>query len=192
MSHFDSDRLLHDVVGRSGGYLRANRYVVTITPPEGLRYDSASIYRIGANCMAAGMPGRSFATAEYEQGGVAPMQQIPHMTMFRPYAVDFYVSADAVERKFFEEWAEMVQDIDTGQLEYIDNFAGSLTFEAYGRIAGQPPAVSFELEAAWPIDVGDVRMAYADQDQVAVLPVVFSFWKARRIRIDGERQTRFR
>jgi hypothetical protein len=67
------------------------------------------------------------------------------------------------------------------EVAYKDDYATRIEIIAYNQAANE--FIKYTLEEAYPINVGDVQMGWADTDSIARLPVTFNYrtWKSSAI-----------
>ena len=148
-------------------------------------------------CKNASIPGITINATQYE--AVGQLRKMMPMTVnTEPVQAIFMLDSDHQVASFFHGWAQHVINYGTaaGPFAEVD---GKLPFEIgykdeYGaRVIIRHYSVNYEisgqyyevvLDNAFPIQIGDVDLAWENNDQFAVLPVSFQY---DRIQFAGEK-----
>ena len=179
-----------------GGPARGSLFEVQIFP-KGPNRSRANSRDLVFFCKNASIPGMMINSSENQQ--VAQLRRMMPMT-FNPEPVQaiFLLDSDHQVLTFFHNWAQNIINYSTaaGGFSEVD---GRLPFEIgykeeYAcRIVIRHYSTHYEtsgayyevvLDDAFPIQIGDVDLAWESNDQFSVLPVSFQY---DRIQFSGER-----
>ena len=179
-----------------GGPARGSLFEVQITnfPAVKTRANSRDLTFFCKNATIPGMV-LNAATVEYtaQMRRVMPMGITPE-----PVQAIFMLDSDHQILSFFHSWMQQVVNFGTtggpfSQLDgkmpfevgYKDEYAARITIRQYSTNymeSGQYYEVI--LDNAFPLQIGDVDLAWENNDQYSVLPVSFQY---DRIQVSGER-----
>ena len=159
-----------------GSLTRGSRFAVSIRPPAAIK-SAALVPDLHMLCDTAELPGRSFAAAEARYYG--PSQTFPTNTQYQPLNLSFLCRADSRERRFFDDWMDIINPTSNWNYEYADNYYGSIDIfqiSEYGlEGTGKPFATyGWTLNKAWPTLVAPQQVTWNDQD-VLRLQVTFAY-----------------
>jgi len=148
------------------GITKANRYELVFTAPsmknlvtagDNTKIQNSLRYRVAS----VSLPSKSLATTETKIYG--PVRKAPYTTTYEDLNISIYLSEDLSERSFFEDWMHYVIDYDTNRVRYFKDYSSSdLKLITYGE-SGQKTH-QFEFEGAYPISIGEIQYAYANDD----------------------------
>ena len=173
------------VINQSGGFTKASKYTVTITPPANLYGDvNASFTYL---CESASLPGVSFQTDDVKIAGYGLTEKRAVAPVFTDVNLSFFCDANGAVYKFFHKWMQSVYNfnMETGTnavsssglalnaLAYPADYYGRVNIEHFDDKAKS--VVKWTLEEAYPIAIGDVQVAWAMSDTLTILPVSFVF-----------------
>jgi hypothetical protein len=179
-----------------GGPARSSLFEVQITNFP-LVTSRANTRDLTFFCKNAIIPGMVFNTATHEMPGqlrkVMPMSWNPE-----PVTTIFMLDSDHQVLSFFHSWAQNIVNYSTAagsfsevdgmlpfEVGYKDEYSARITIRHYStnyHTSGQYYEVI--LDNAFPIIMGDVDLAWENNDQFSVLPVSFQY---DRIQYSGER-----
>jgi hypothetical protein len=103
--------------------------------------------------------------------------KLPYSAQYDDITFNFNVSGDYAERQFFELWQSAVVNTDNGTLNFYDEYVSNIIMRSLNKTG--EAVYSIELINAYPIAIGGLDHAYADQDSVLQLSVTFTYehWK---------------
>lgn len=179
-----------------GGPARGSLFQVQITPKH-QSSSRASPRDLIFFCKNATIPGMVFSSATYEP--VAQMRRVMPMTWNpEPVQMIFMLDSDHQVLTFFHQWAQAIVNYSTTggtfsevegrlpfELGYKDEYAARIVIRQYSTNydrSGQYYEVV--LDNAFPLQMGDVDLAWENNDQISVLPVSFQY---DRIQFTGEK-----
>ena len=169
------------VLDVGGSLAKGCRYIVSIAPPQSLKSFPKDLHYL---CEAAALPGRGFSVAQARYYG--PSQIFPTNSEYQPVSLTFLCRADSQERRFFDDWLDLINPVDTFNFEYPENYWSEVDIYQYtewaspggstGPGAQLLPQISYhwKLYKAWPTLVNDQDVNWAEQD-VLRLQVTFAY-----------------
>lgn len=164
------------VLDTGGSAAKACRFLVAIRPPQSLKSFPGDLHYM---CETADFPGRGFGVTQARYYG--PAQVFPNNTEYQPLALTFMCRADSRERRFFDDWLDFINPVNTFNFEYPNNYYSEIDIYQYsewGRGSGKKPtpniSYSWKLHKAWPTLVNDQATNWADQD-ILRLQVTFAY-----------------
>ena len=179
-----------------GGPSRGSLFEVQITRPSNVK-SRASSRDLIFFCKNASIPGITFNTIQNDQVGKF-RKLMPMGVNTEPVQAIFMLDSDHQILSFFHSWAQNVVNFGTAsgsfsevdgklpfEIGYKDNYACRVTIRQYSTnydVSGQYYEVI--LDNAFPMMIGDVDLAWENNDSFSVLPVSFQY---DRIQFTGER-----
>jgi hypothetical protein len=181
---------------RLGGPSRASLFEVIITPKVAV-VSEASPRDLTFFCKNVAIPGMVFNATIYETPGqmrkAFPMSWNPE-----PVQAIFLLDSYHQVLSFFHSWSQSIVNYGTAggpfsevdgklpfEIGYKDEYSARITIRHYSvdyTTSGKFYEVI--LDNAFPIQMGDVDLAWENNDQFTVLPVSFQY---DRIQFSGER-----
>jgi len=179
-----------------GGPARGSLFDVQIITPQNIR-SRANSRDMVFFCKNATIPGMVISAAENQQ--VAQFRRMQPMSFTsEPIQTLFMLDSDMQVLSFFHSWIQNIVNYSTAAGPFSE-VNGKLPFEVgykeeYAcRVIIRHYSTNYEqsgtyyeviLDNAFPILVGDVDLAWENNDQYSVLPVQFQY---DRIEVTGER-----
>lgn len=172
------------ILDNGGTVAKGCRYIVTITPPGDLiQRDSGRRYKeMDYLCESASFPGRGFSVTQARYYG--PSQVFPTNAEYEPMSLIFICRADSTERRFFDDWLDYINPVNTFNFQYPNKYYSTVDIYAYSEYAregsgdakGLLPNITYHwrLNKAWPTLVADQPVNWADQE-VMKLQVSFAY-----------------
>lgn len=158
----------------SGGGARPNRYRVTLTFPPGVQQALAASTKVSFTCSAAAIPSSNMGVTVVPYMGREV--KIPGDKQFDDWSVQILLDNDFLGRSVFERWHDMLlgfrSNVAQSQMVNPGNaFARALvqTLDRADNIIR-----TYQIEGMFPIQVGEVSLGYAENDQVMIQPVTFA------------------
>jgi len=179
-----------------GGPDRSSLFEVQIINAPGTR-SRANSRDLAFFCKNVAIPGMNFNVATYE--GVGQLRKVFPMG-FNPEPIQaiFMLDSDKQVLSFFHGWAQQIVNYSTAagpfaevdgmlpfEINYKDEYACTIVIRHYSSdYAKTGRYYEVVLEKAFPIQMGDVDLAWENNDSFSVLPVSFQY---DAIRYSGER-----
>lgn len=121
------------------GVARPSKYEVIITPPENLKNmvtnnSTLNIIEknIGMACNSIVMPGRDLTAISVKQGQDLAIEQVGAHTYEGTITATFYLDPNLDYKTFFEAWQNLAVNPITNNLNYYDNYIGSMSIHQLG------------------------------------------------------------
>lgn len=183
MSNFQISTLQSKIADGTGLF-RYNRYVASIAPPTTLTtaYDTKSLSFL---CSATNLPGKSIATADQRYGGA--IRRIARETIYAEITLSFYLTQSLGERKFFEDWMEYINPQGTYNVEYYNNYVGTIEIYTYKdtneltSLGTNNAQYGVRLQEAFPIGLDPVGLNWNLQNDAATTNVTFAYREWSRV-----------
>ena len=128
-------------VNQGEGFARPNRYIVRINLPKPIRRLKKSINDLESNqivenidmmCNKVTMPNRDINTASHQMYG--PRREMPYAYSYSSnIECTFYGDKFLRQRLFFENWQKKIIDIETHNMNYYDDYVGSMDIYQLGQ-----------------------------------------------------------
>lgn len=164
---------------------RPNQFEVAITFPvaPGVAGDPSSEFTF--MCQASTVPGMNVGAAETFYFG--RKVSFAGDRIFDDWTVQVINDEDFLVRNAFESWSNRMHllDHDTNQ---ADKIQGQPVYaKAVVRQFGKGGAVikTYNLENAWPLNVSEMALAWADNDRIQTFDVTFRYDFFTTDKIDG-------
>jgi hypothetical protein len=179
-----------------GGPARGSLFEVQIIRPNNVR-SRANSRDLIFFCKNASIPGIVFNSTSNEQ--VAQFRKMQPMTVnTEPVQAIFMLDSDHQVLSFFHSWAQNIVNYGTSagsfsevngklpfEIGYKDDYACRIIIRQYSTnydVSGQYYEVV--LDNAFPMAIGDVDLAWENNDSFSVLPISFQY---DRIQYNGEK-----
>jgi len=122
-------------------------------------------------CEQAQLPGLSFGTAQVRSYG--EFKEVPYEKLFEPVTLSFYVDAEMVVKKLFDEWIGLVQDPKTRDFNYPSVYLTD-TIDIIVSDIQDKDRYKVTLNKAYPKSVAPIQLDYAGKD-VMKMQVTFTY-----------------
>lgn len=164
-------------VNNGGTIAKACRFAVVITPPPAIKSAPNDLYMF---CDAAELPGRGFGTIEARYYG--PSQMFPTNSQYQPAGLSFLCRSDSRERRFFDDWLDVINPSTNYNFEYFNNYQCDINIYQYAEYGGGSQGRNFtphityhwQLLRAWPMLVNPQPVNWGEQD-ILRLQVSFAY-----------------
>jgi hypothetical protein len=148
---------------------RPNRFEVEIPPINGV----GSLPDMGKfRCETAELPSRTFSTLE-QKFGSNPVEKYPYQTTYNDLTLTFIVSGDMSEKKFFDNWMNVISPPGNFNFQYRNNYVGDITITQFDL--SNKPVYSVVLHDAYPITVNQLDLDWSNNDSHHKLVVMFAY-----------------
>lgn len=175
-------------INANGGIAKPSMFFVRITPPQGL-ITSAYVRDAVFFCDAAQLPGINFASQPIKTAGYGTTEQRPIDAGFSPVNTSFIVDANGRGIRFFQQWLALINNwsrettgvmqgtqLAYGEWNYPSTYEGTVEIHALDPTSeGGKQVVVYQLSKAFPIQVGDISVAWEMNDAIMRLPVTFAY-----------------
>ena len=187
-------------LGQGEGVARPNRFLVIFNPPEkyklgpvGIKqtsfgppphqrfeqYNQSDLKRnVGMMCNKVTMPSRDINSTAHQIYG--PRREIPYSYSFSgQIEMNFYGDKFLRQRVFFEEWQKLIYDLGTHDMNFYDDYVGSVDILQLGQYAGRggrdDTTYGVRLYEVYPATIGSIDYDYGQNDSGVNVPVTFNF-----------------
>ena len=168
-----------------GGPVPVNRYVPTITFPTGINNSGYRITeRLQYMCQSCELPGRTINMADTSTRIYGPPRKIPYNTSFVDTTMQFMVTQDSMqEKRIFDDWVDLIQDIDTFDMSYYDDLVGEVNI----KVLNERNALIYEciLFEAFPQNVSVITLSMDGTTDFMKFTVTMAYRKWKKVDIDS-------
>jgi len=137
------------------GVARPSKYEVIITPPKDLKNmvtnnSTLNIIEknIGMACNSIVMPGRDLTAISVKQGQDLAIEQVGAHTYEGTITATFYLDPNLDYKSFFEAWQNLAVNPITNNLNYYDNYIGSMSIHQLGSIPVTETTITLEQDTS--------------------------------------------
>ena len=161
-----------------GGFAKGNRYNVTFSNlPAGL--STAVNENLQYLCESVSLPTKGIASNAHDVYG--PPREIPYRETFTEAALSFIVDDAFTVKRFFDEWQEKIINVETGNVNYWNNFVATINITRLSNDATSFTDASdlykIELREAYPSAVGEIALGHTQGGEILRLSVTFKYRK---------------
>lgn len=187
---------ISSAINKHGGLAKPNMFFVLITPPRKLL---SSDYPRDAMffCDSAVLPGINFGAQPIRSVGYGTIEQRPIEAGFSQVNTTFIVDANGKAFRFFQQWLALINnwsrepigimrgtDLEYGEWNYPTTYEGIVEIHSLNPTGPQgTEIITYQLMKAFPIQVGDISVAWENNDSFMKLPVQFAYntWNTKNI-----------
>ncbi len=159
------------------GVQRTSHYAVNITPPSVL--NDSIVRDIPLMCDTAEIPGTMFNTDTFRHKGYGLDERRPNGLATEDVSLSFIGDARSHLIKFFDKWGNKVVNSHTStgpgteRFGYPNEYYGTIEVYMYDSAANKVSTHTYQ--DAWPVNIGNVKVGWGDNDQLVVIPVTFTY-----------------
>ena len=190
------------------GFARTNRYIVRINPPRKIEAEpvdvdqgfgineggnnelesNQTIENIDMMCSKVTLPNRDINTQPHIMYG--PKREMPYAYSFSSnIECTFYGDKFLRQRMFFENWQKKIINVKTHNLDYYDNYVGSMDIMQLGQFDSKQDddarvTYAVRLYEVYPQTIGSMDLSYGADNEIASVPVTLNFRTWRNLTID--------
>jgi hypothetical protein len=161
-----------------GDLAKPARFDVRIAKlPNGVKSAGITSETLSLRCEGAELPGRSFAIAENKIYGT--VDRYAYQAVYNDLTLNFIVSDTMQERFVFDMWMEQIQDSNTWNFNYKNNYISDIIITQYDN--ANRKVYDITLKDAFPSNVNQLGLDWANADGYHKLDVTFSYdyWDAK-------------
>lgn len=174
---------------RDNSLMRANRYVVTITPGPGWSWISDQAEQLVFFCDAVNIPGVTINPSDITRLGLGTFDRRPGRMLPSEISASFMLDQSGRNLNFFQTWVTNIVNMDGrnpngersngalyGEQYYRNNYIGTMEIATYDVAANK--VLTLTAHEVWPNVLGDVTMGWAQNDEFARVQVNFQlrYW----------------
>jgi len=161
-----------------GGFAKGNRYNVSFAGlPTGL--DAGVNENLQYLCESVSLPTKGIASNAHDVYG--PPREIPYRETFTEAALSFIVDDAFTVKKFFDKWQEKIINVETGNVNYWNNFVATINITRLSNdatsFADASDRYKIELREAYPSAVGEIALGHTQGGEILRLSVTFKYRK---------------
>ena len=161
-----------------GAFAKGNRYNVTFAGlPAGL--DAGVNENLQYLCESVSLPTKGIASNAQDIYG--PPREIPYRETFTEAALSFILDDAFTVKTFFDKWQENIIDVETGNVNYWNNFVATINITRLSNDATTFTDASdlykIELREAYPSAVGEIALGHTQGGEILRLSVTFKYRK---------------
>lgn len=171
------------------GVARNNLFLVRITTPKWLGTSEEVMLpeQLVMFCSTAAIPGITLNQMDYRSQGFGPIDTRPVSVTYEPVNALFMLDSNHKILRFFDRWLQEIVNYDMSngpfssrndvypfEFNYKDHY--STTIEILFFSPNNPNTIyTYKLLDAVPIDKGAIQLGWEMNDQIANLPISFSY-----------------
>ena len=161
-----------------GGFAKGNRYNVSFVGlPAGL--STAVNENLQYLCESVSLPTKGIASNAHDVYG--PPREIPYRETFTEAALSFILDDKFTVKKFFDKWQEKIINVETGNVNYWNNFVATINITRLSNDATSftdaTDKYKIELREAYPSAVGEIALGHQQGGEILRLSVTFKYRK---------------
>ena len=161
-----------------GGFAKGNRYNVSFVGlPTGL--SPAVNENLQYLCESVSLPTKGIASNAHDVYG--PPREIPYRETFTEAALSFIVDDAFTVKKFFDKWQEKIINVETGNVNYWNNFVATINITRLSNdatsLTDATDKYKIELREAYPSAVGEIALGHTQGGEILRLSVTFKYRK---------------
>lgn len=165
---------------KNNEFARADKFEAWITVSNPILQKMMGTKELALQCEISELPGRAASMIEFRHH--AFVNRIPHYNVFQDVNFTFYCNGNMTEKKFFDQWMDLMVPVQTGLVNYFDEtaYATEIKIKQYGNTVGKDgkPEVIYEctLIDAIPTSIAPLALNWQD-DSIQRLQVNFAYKK---------------
>tara|TARA_Y100000592_G_C5355054_1_gene260733 strand:- start:65 stop:808 length:744 start_codon:yes stop_codon:yes gene_type:complete len=145
------------------------------------------VRNIGMMCNQVNLPNRDINTKPHIMYG--PRREMPYAYSFEAsVSLQFYGDKFLRQRMFFENWQKKVFDYKSHNMNYYDDYVGSVDIMQLGQFESENDkdrvTYAVRLYECYPQTIGGVELAYGSNDQPTNIPITLNFRRWINLTID--------
>jgi hypothetical protein len=134
-------------------------------------------------CEDAVFPSKNISTHEVKFG-YGPTRPLPYDSTFAPILLSFRLSKDFIEKKFFDNWINKIQDPHNYEFNFHNEYSTDITIvqldegtvnKETKEIIPESSVYSIKLKDAYPSETNALQLSMNDRDTYHILGVTFSY-----------------
>jgi len=179
-------------INSHGGLYRPNLYRVLIYPGSKNSWAGRSgrgfSEKISFLCNSPSLPGVQILTSDYRRQGYGTFDRRPFGVQVTDIPLTFFIDNNGYVLEMFTKWMNAIVNYNQSggehsydtqankglfEIAYREQYIAKVEIEQFDQL--QDKIQIHTLREAFPIQMGDVTVAWAENDSFAVLPVQFTF-----------------
>lgn len=165
------------------GLARPNRFFVRVMFPQrsrnpatkdyfsayGITQDDA--FQVSLMAETTTLPGKSISTTDVTHYGVS--WKHPYATVYDDVNIDFRVTGDFKEKRFFDAWQNMIIDPTTKDHNFYSEYTSTVEIYQVDTLGNHVYAV--RLKEAYPVLISEMTLDHNDTDSYHKLSTTFTY-----------------
>ena len=192
-------------INRGEGIARANRFLIRLYPPKQVystdfdRVDTLQsndmIKNVELMCTSVALPHRDVLTENFVTYG--PGRKMPYAYGYGSKIECMFMGDKFLrQRAFFETWQGKMHSLDTHNLQYYDNYIGSMEIYQLGQYRETDQDTGYSdnyrltygvrLHEVYPETIGEIQYQSLTDDPIPMdIPISFAFRTWENITLDA-------
>jgi hypothetical protein len=190
---FSLNQFFGEIFGRGSshqGLYKQSLYLVEILPHPGSTFLTSVIgdsKKLSMLCNSASLPGAQVLSSDHRRQNYGTFDRRPFGIQVTDIPITFFVDNGGYILTFFNEWFNNIINYNFAMGEHAASGTNQQLFEVNYRQhylctikihtfdhTGKE-ILSYELSEAFPIQMGDITVAWSENDSFSVLPIQFTF-----------------
>ena len=198
-------------INRGEGIARANRFLIRLYPPKQVystdfdRVDTLQsndmIKNVELMCTSVALPHRDVLTENFVTYG--PGRKMPYAYGYGSKIECMFMGDKFLrQRAFFETWQGKMHRLDTHNLQYYDNYIGSMEIYQLGQYRETDQDTGYSdnyrltygvrLHEVYPETIGEIQYQSLTDDPIPMdIPISFAFRTWENITLDALNNVKF-
>ena len=175
---------INSAIGAMGGLARAPLFLATINPPKALAGAGAQALL----CNSANLPGKQVTTHDHRRLGYGTIDRRVMGAVMPDVSLTFFIGNNGEPLTFFNSWADNIMNTDAGpgaegrsnhgktptfNIRYREEYITTVDIAWYDSTSNE--VIKYTLHECFPMQIGDVALAWADNDSFASVAVNFTY-----------------
>lgn len=174
-------------IDAAGGLAKSNRFSVMVTPPAWATGSTQTPRLIQMFADQAALPGLTFATNDVKNLGYGPIFKLPHTPIYTDIDCSIMLDNNGDILQFFTKWMQNIVNINPDgspstsgyngakmySVQYPSNYVTTVSIMLYDAEANT--IVTYDLNDAYPLRIGQPVLDWSQQNAVLRLPVTFTY-----------------
>ncbi len=198
-------------INRGEGIARANRFLIRLYPPKQVystdfdKVDTLQsndmIKNVELMCTSVALPHRDVLTENFVTYG--PGRKMPYAYGYGSKIECMFMGDKFLrQRAFFETWQGKMHSLDTHNLQYYDNYIGSMEIYQLGQYRETDQDTGYSdnyrltygvrLHEVYPETIGEIQYQSLTDDPIPMdIPISFAFRTWENITLDALNNVKF-
>jgi len=164
-----------------GGPVKKNKFSVEVTPPSSL-VQSIGVGSVDFLAKAVSFPAKTLAGTDFRYAGKFNLN-VPYETTYEPVAITLLNTGQYSPRKFWNNWFNHIQNMNSHNMQYYEKFVGTVTISHYlddvEDLDPSKAAYQVTLHNAWPKIMSSIEMTWESAEiQDFQVDLTYSWWTA--------------
>jgi|TARA_R110002167_G_scaffold94321_1_gene252076 hypothetical protein len=176
---------INSAIGAMGGLARSPLFLTTINPPPALA--GANIGPQALLCSSANLPGKQVTTHDHRRLGYGTVDRRVMGSVMPDVSMTFFVGNNGEPLTFFNSWSDNIMNTDAGPgaegrsssnvptfgIRFRNEYITTIDIAWYDSTSNE--VIKYTLHECFPMQIGDVSLAWADNDAFASVAVNFTY-----------------